>query len=196
MEKLELIEYKDGRIDLIGMPNAIEVKDKSFPYFSTEFEMGGHFITFRFKLNYNHENYFDVEEKHFPSNSYLYEINTDVSAAHLTIAKKRNNITLLDYEVLKKAVELYNKYVEETNHNMISLRVNCTFEIALEDENIVNMFKDNHPIIHQKEYSDIIKEAVSKQLGIDFDKIKVSDETGLQSISSKYRACIINYSTR
>ena len=193
MEKMELIE-NSGRIDLIGLPRSSEIKNFDVAYFYTKFKIKGYSIDFYFQMNDSYtERYFKKTKTYPYENNYSYTLATPRNAVRFPVTDARDSFSLLDYEVLKKAIELYNKYVEEINNNTISLKVNCTFEIALEDENIVKIFKENHPATRLIEYKDQIKEAVSKNLGIDFDKIKVNDETGLQFISSKYDYGVINY---
>ena len=193
MEKMELIENR-GRIDLIGLPRSSEIKNFDVAYFYTKFKIKGYSIDFYFQMNDSYtERYFKRTKTYPYENNYSYTLATPRNAVRFPVTDARDSFSLLDYEVLKKAIELYNKYVEEINNNTISLKVNCTFEIALEDENIVKIFKENHPATRLIEYKDQIKEAVSKDLGIDFDKIKVNDETGLQFISSKYDYGVINY---
>lgn len=193
MEKMELIE-NSGRIDLIGLPRSSEIKNFDVAYFYTKFKIKGYSIDFYFQMNDSYtERYFKRTKTYPYENNYSYTLATPRNAVRFPVTDTRDSFSLLDYEVLKKAIELYNKYVEEINNNTISLKVNCTFEIALEDENIVKIFKENHPATRLIEYKDQIKEAVSKNLGIDFDKIKVNDETGLQFISSKYDYGVINY---
>lgn len=193
MEKMELIE-NSGRIDLIGLPRSSEIKNFDVAYFYTKFKIKGYSIDFYFQMNDSYtERYFKRTKTYPYENNYSYTLATPRNAVRFPVTDARDSFSLLDYEVLKKAIELYNKYIEEINNNTISLKVNCTFEIALEDENIVKIFKENHPATRLIEYKDQIKEAVSKNLGIDFDKIKVNDETGLQFISSKYDYGVINY---
>ena len=193
MEKMELIE-NSGRIDLIGLPRSSEIKNFDVAYFYTKFKIKGYSIDFYFQMNDSYiERYFKRTKTYPYENNYSYTLATPRNAVRFPVTDARDSFSLLDYEVLKKAIELYNKYVEEINNNTISLKVNCTFEIALKDENIVKIFKENHPATRLVEYKDQIKEAVSKNLGIDFDKIKVNDETGLQFISSKYDYSVINY---
>ena len=193
MEKMELIE-NSGRIDLIGLPRSSEIKNFDVAYFYTKFKIKGYSIDFYFQMNDSYtERYFKRTKTYPHENNYSYTLATPRNAVRFPVTDTRDSFSLLDYEVLKKAIELYNKYVEEINNNTISLKVNCTFEIALEDENIVKIFKENHPATRLIEYKDQIKAAVSKNLGIDFDKIKVNDETGLQFISSKYDYGVINY---
>ena len=190
---MELIE-NSGRIDLIGLPRSSEIKNFDVAYFYTKFKIKGYSIDFYFQMNDSYtERYFERTKTYPYENNYSYTLATPRNAVRFPITDARDSFSLLDYEVLKKAIELYNKYVEEINNNTISLKVNCTFEIALEDENIVKIFKENHPATRLIEYKDQIKEAVSKNLGINFDKIKVNDETGLQFISSKYDYGFINY---
>lgn len=194
MEKMELIE-NSGRIDLIGLPKSSEIKNFDVAYFYTKFKIKGYSIDFYFQMNDSYtERYFKRTKTYPYENNYSYTLATPRNAVRFPVTDARDSFSLLDYEVLKKAIELYNKYVEEINNNIISLKVNCTFEIALEDENIVKIFKENHPATRLIKYKDQIKEAVSKNLGIDFDKIKIDEESGLQSISSKYDYGIINYS--
>ena len=193
MEKMELIE-NGGRIDLIGLPRSSEIKNFDVAYFYTKFKIKGYSIDFYFQMNDSYtDRYFKKTKISSYKNNYSYTLATPRNAVRFPVTDARDSFSLLDYEVLKKAIELYNKYVEEINNNTISLKVNCTFEIALEDENIVKIFKENHPATRLIEYKDQIKEAVSKNLGIDFDKIKIDEESGLQSISSKYDYGIINY---
>ena len=193
MEKMELIE-NNGRIDLIGLPSSSEIKNFDVAYFYTKFKIKGYSIDFYFQMNDSYtERYFKRTKTYPYENNYSYTLATPRNAVRFPVTDTRDSFSLLDYEVLKKAIELYNKYVEEINNNTISLKVNCTFEIALEDENIVKIFKENHPATRLIKYKDQIKEAVSKNLGLDFDKIKVNDETGLQFISSKYDYGVINY---
>ena len=190
---MELIE-NSGRIDLIGLPRSSEIKNFDVAYFYTKFKIKGYSIDFYFQMNDSYiERYFKRTKTYPYENNYSYTLATPRNAVRFPVTDARDSFSLLDYEVLKKAIELYNKYVEEINNNTISLKVNCTFEIALKDENIVKIFKENHPATRLVEYKDQIKEAVSKNLGIDFDKIKVNDETGLQFISSKYDYSVINY---
>ena len=193
MEKMELIE-NNGKIDLIGLPSSSEIKNFDVAYFYTKFKIKGYSIDFYFQMNDSYtERYFKRTKTYPYENNYNYTLATPRNAVRFPVTDTRDSFSLLDYEVLKKAIELYNKYVEEINNNTISLKVNCTFEIALEDENIVKIFKENHPATRLIKYKDQIKEAVSKNLGLDFDKIKVNDETGLQFISSKYDYGVINY---
>ena len=193
MEKMELIE-NNGRIDLIGLPSSSEIKNFDVAYFYTKFKIKGYSIDFYFQMNDSYtERYFKRTKTYPYENNYSYTLATPRNAVRFPVTDTRDSFSLLDYEVLKKAIELYNKYVEEINNNTISLKVNCTFEIALEDENIVKIFKENHPATRLIKYKDQIKEAVSKNLGLDFDKIQVNDETGLQFISSKYDYGVINY---
>lgn len=190
---MELIE-NNGRIDLIGLPSSSEIKNFDVAYFYTKFKIKGYSIDFYFQMNDSYtERYFKRTKTYPYENNYSYTLATPRNAVRFPVTDTRDSFSLLDYEVLKKAIELYNKYVEEINNNTISLKVNCTFEIALEDENIVKIFKENHPATRLIKYKDQIKEAVSKNLGLDFDKIKVNDETGLQFISSKYDYGVINY---
>lgn len=190
---MELIE-NSGRIDLIGLPRSSEIKNFDVAYFYTKFKIKGYSIDFYFQMNDSYtERYFERTKTYPYENNYSYTLATPRNAVRFPVTDARDSFSLLDYEVLKKAIELYNKYVEEINNNTISLKVNCTFEIALKDENIVKIFKENHPATRLIKYKEQIKEAVSKNLGIDFDKIKVNDETGLQFISSKYDYGVINY---
>ena len=110
---MELIE-NSGRIDLIGLPRSSEIKNFDVAYFYTKFKIKGYSIDFYFQMNDSYtERYFKKTKTYPYENNYSYTLATPRNAVRFPVTDARDSFSLLDYEVLTKAIELYNKYIEE-----------------------------------------------------------------------------------